>query len=250
MKIDLITRSQLEVINKRGLRYPLADAEKDYFLAIILKIIYNSFLGELLVFKGGTAIYHCYLEQFRFSKDLDFTALQPIDPIKINEIFEEHEFLKVKNLKKKKYGLDFSLQYQGMLLHPNSIDIDINKNQKVLLKINHHPYSNNYGINVQVTLMNIKEIVAEKIRTLNERPRARDLYDIYLIRDAYKICLREAVDLLKQKELSRPLSKKNIKENVKIALDSYKSDLENLSYRKFVPQENINNLIKELIAEI
>ena len=67
MNIDLITRSQLEAINKRGLRYPLADAEKDYFLAIILKIIYNSFLGELLVFKGGTVIYHCYLEQFRFS---------------------------------------------------------------------------------------------------------------------------------------------------------------------------------------
>jgi hypothetical protein len=40
MKIDLITRSQLEVLNKRSLRYPLADAEKDYFLAIILKIIY------------------------------------------------------------------------------------------------------------------------------------------------------------------------------------------------------------------
>jgi hypothetical protein len=40
MKIDLITRSQLEVLNKRSLRYPLADAEEDYFLAIILKIIY------------------------------------------------------------------------------------------------------------------------------------------------------------------------------------------------------------------
>ena len=37
MKIDLITRAQLEVINKRNLRYPLADAEKDYFLAVIPK---------------------------------------------------------------------------------------------------------------------------------------------------------------------------------------------------------------------
>lgn len=119
MKIDLITRSQLEVINKKELRYPLADAEKDYFLAVILKIIYNSFLGELLVFKGGTAIYHCYLDQFRFSKDLDFTALQPIEPSKIKETLEEYEFLKVKNLKEKKYGLDFSLQYRGMLPLPN-----------------------------------------------------------------------------------------------------------------------------------
>ncbi len=67
MKIDLITRAQIEVINKRNLRYPLADAEKDYFLAVILKIIYNSLLADSLVFKGGTAIHHCYLEQLRFS---------------------------------------------------------------------------------------------------------------------------------------------------------------------------------------
>ncbi len=33
MKIDLITRSQLEVLNKKGLRNPLADTEKDYILA-------------------------------------------------------------------------------------------------------------------------------------------------------------------------------------------------------------------------
>lgn len=31
MKIDLITRSQLEVLNKKGLKYPLADAEKELF---------------------------------------------------------------------------------------------------------------------------------------------------------------------------------------------------------------------------
>ncbi|UCC40275.1 MAG: nucleotidyl transferase AbiEii/AbiGii toxin family protein [Candidatus Aminicenantes bacterium] len=45
----------------------MADAEKDYFLAVILKMIYNSFLADSLVFKGGTAIHHCYLEQLRFS---------------------------------------------------------------------------------------------------------------------------------------------------------------------------------------
>lgn len=250
MKIDLITRSQLEVINKKGLKYPLADAEKDYFLAIILKIIYNSFLGDILVFKGGTAIYHCYLEQFRFSKDLDFAALQLIDFAEIKKIFEEYEFLKVKKLGEKKYGLDFSVQYQGMLLRPNSIDININKNQKVLSKTIHHPYHNNYSLNVIVKLMNIKEIVAEKIRTLNERPRPRDLYDLYLLIDNYKINLKEAIDLLKQNELFKPLTKENINENVRIALESYESDLENLYYRKKVLLEDIKDLAKGIIKEI
>jgi len=33
MKIDLLDRSRLEILNKRGPKYHLQDAEKDYFLA-------------------------------------------------------------------------------------------------------------------------------------------------------------------------------------------------------------------------
>ena len=51
MKIDLLTKAQLSVINKNDLRYPLAIAEKDYFLAVILQIIYNSTLKTKLIFK-------------------------------------------------------------------------------------------------------------------------------------------------------------------------------------------------------
>ena len=83
--------------------------------------------------------------------------------------------------------------------------------------------------------MNIKEIVAEKIRTLNERPRARDLYDIYLIRDAYKICLREAVDLLKQKELEKITEQfSQLKELLIEYFDS------NVEYYKFAGFEKLN----------
>ena len=52
MKIDLLDRPQLEVLNKRGPQYNLQDAEKDYFLAVILGIIYGSGLKDKLVFKG------------------------------------------------------------------------------------------------------------------------------------------------------------------------------------------------------
>lgn len=40
--IKLINKSQLEIINRNGLKYPLAIAEKDYFLAIVSKIIFES----------------------------------------------------------------------------------------------------------------------------------------------------------------------------------------------------------------
>lgn len=44
----MITRQQLEIINRKTLKYPLQIAEKDYFLALILQIIANSALKNIL----------------------------------------------------------------------------------------------------------------------------------------------------------------------------------------------------------
>jgi predicted nucleotidyltransferase component of viral defense system len=250
MKIDLITRAQLEAINKRNLRYPLADAEKDYFLAVILKIIYSSFLADSLVFKGGTAIHHCYLEQLRFSSDLDFTTIRTINLIKLKKIFDEHEFINIKNLNKRKYSLNFYLQYRGILQQPNSINININTNQKVLLKPKWSSYGNYYNVDVKVNLMNIKEIAAEKIRTLNERIRGRDFYDLYLIKSKFKLNLKEAIEILRRKELFRPFSKESLKENMHLALEAYDSEINNLYLKQFVSKENLNSMIREIIKEI
>lgn len=61
MNTPLITRQQLEIINRRTLRYPLQIAEKDYFLTVVMQIISSSKWKDKLVFKGGTALSHCYL---------------------------------------------------------------------------------------------------------------------------------------------------------------------------------------------
>ena len=57
MKIDLLDRPRLEVLNKRGPKYNLQDAEKDYFLAVILSVLYSSGLKDVLVFKGGERLF-------------------------------------------------------------------------------------------------------------------------------------------------------------------------------------------------
>ncbi len=81
-----LTRQQLELINRRTIQYPLQIAEKDYFLALAIQLVYNSPLGSELIFKGGTALHHCYLSQKRFSEDLDFTAIDP--DLSLDEIQE------------------------------------------------------------------------------------------------------------------------------------------------------------------
>jgi len=73
--LSLLNKSDLAIFNKRSFNYKLADAEKDYMLAIASKIIYESKLGDMIVFKGGTAIHHCYVPQSRLSEDLDFSSI-------------------------------------------------------------------------------------------------------------------------------------------------------------------------------
>jgi predicted nucleotidyltransferase component of viral defense system len=73
MMIELLNKEKLILLNK-NLKYPLAIAEKDYFLAIVSKIIFESKMKNKLIFKGGTALHHVYLPQLRFSEDLDFSS--------------------------------------------------------------------------------------------------------------------------------------------------------------------------------
>lgn len=54
--------------------------EKDYALSWILWALFRrTSLRESLVFKGGTCLRKCYIEDYRFSEDLDFTAVAELD---------------------------------------------------------------------------------------------------------------------------------------------------------------------------
>jgi predicted nucleotidyltransferase component of viral defense system len=72
--MELLNKAQLQIINRRSkLGYPLDAAEKDYFLALVLKILYGSPLQEKLIFKGGTALYHtCRWRNANLRHDVSF----------------------------------------------------------------------------------------------------------------------------------------------------------------------------------
>lgn len=109
--MNKLTRQQLELINRRTIRYPLQIAEKDYFLVLAIQLVNNSPLGNKLVFKGGTAIHHCYLQQKRFSEDLDFTSLdtnisaediisilESVGSFRVNKSYESNFTIKIERL--------------------------------------------------------------------------------------------------------------------------------------------------------
>lgn len=233
MRIDLLTRAQLSIINKNSLRYPLAIAEKDYFLAVVLQIIYSSKLKDALVFKGGTAIHHLYLDQLRFSEDLDFQTTGKITEGDLRDVFESYDFLEIL----KSYQSDFTLKierlkFTGPLGQPNSIKLDVDLTQELILPAENAEYKNVYGVPVTVSAMAAKEICAEKVRAVNERARYRDFYDLAMVMKANEFVPKEIIEILKKKELRKPLSKDSILDNLKIAEEAKDSGAESLYYRE------------------
>ncbi len=61
---------------KGGRRVPETVLERDYCLSWFLIGLSHSPLKDILLFKGGTCIKKCYIPDYRFSDDLDFTLAE------------------------------------------------------------------------------------------------------------------------------------------------------------------------------
>lgn len=244
----MLTRQQLEIINRKSLRYPLQIAEKDYFLALTLQVITGSMLGKTLVFKGGTAIHHCYLEQTRFSEDLDFSTNQkPVDLDEVRGIFTPTGYLQVKKDRLSEATVKIEkLQYTGPLLQPNSLKVEIDFLQNVVLPPRIMAYKNVWGLEFTVPVMDTREICAEKIRAMSDRARYRDFYDLYWLLDTYGINLTETVGLIRKKEIRRPITKLNIEKNWKIVLSQKATEMGQIYYSKPVGDADIEKMIRSL----
>jgi len=244
----MLTRQQLEIINRKTLRYPLHIAEKDYFLTLVLQIITVSPTGKTLIFKGGTALHHCYLEQYRFSEDLDFSSNQMPLPIEgVRKIFDNIEYLSIKKdyLSEATIKIE-KLQYAGPLIQPNSLKVEIDFLQNVLLPPQTLTYHNVWGVDFTVTVMDIKEICAEKIRAMSDRARYRDFYDIYLLLEKYQLDLDEIILCVRQKEIRRPITKTSIQTNWKVIATEKEQEMSQIYYSKQVEDNQIERLIQSL----
>ena len=235
-----LTRRQLELINRRTLRYPLQIAEKDYYLALAVQLIYDSPLRDRLIFKGGTALHHCYLSQKRFSEDLDFTSIDSYITLdEIASILEADGTFRVNKTYKSDYTIKIErLQYQGLLGQPGNIKFEVDHHQNVVLQGKKVKYKNAWKVNTRPIVMDPREICAEKIRAVSQRARYRDFYDLYFLIHKLRIDFDDALDLLRQKEIRTPVISTNIADNWSVAKEQKERDLgsiycsENISNRK------------------
>jgi predicted nucleotidyltransferase component of viral defense system len=163
-------------------------------------------LSNRLVFKGGTCLRKCYFDGYRFSEDLDFTAVAFVQPKLLRGWVEQ-----VGNWSAERDGPNFAIEpiqveinedeygkesfqvrvyYRGPLVwggSPRVIRMDVTRDEKVLLPPagRHllHAYSDAEALGAAtLNCYTLVEILSEKLRAIAGQRRfavSRDLYDIY-----------------------------------------------------------------------
>jgi len=166
--------------------------EKDYAISWFLKEVYeNRVLKEALLFKGGTALRKVYFpEMWRLSHDLDFTVLADL---KVEEIRSGLEQVfragsansgiafSLKTFHATKGGIIASIQFMGPLVRKNQLRIDITLSEKLVLGPEWRTVKTEYPDipEFEVKSYVIKEILIEKIRSIIQRGKSRDYYDVW-----------------------------------------------------------------------
>jgi predicted nucleotidyltransferase component of viral defense system len=198
----------IEYAHKHGV--PKTTVDKDWLIGHYLNAMYSlNAISKNFIFKGGTCLKKCYFENFRFSQDLDFTLLDRNFPIdkkfvnKVNTLAEKNSGAKL-HLSEINYqmaenidqGYEIKIKFWGADHKPNqkplspkrwqtSIKLDISFSEKLTLKSEMkniiHQYSDKKFISNKVNVYSLEEIIAEKIRSLIQRNRPRDIYDIWYL---------------------------------------------------------------------
>jgi predicted nucleotidyltransferase component of viral defense system len=251
MTLKLLTKEQLKLLNKKNLKYDLATAEKDYMLGVTIDIIYRSALKDRLVFKGGTAIHHCHLPQARFSEDLDFTADDKSITMKdVTDVLESFDFFEVKEKYETEKSIKINrLKYLGPLGQQNSLKIEIDRFQNVVLQPLELDYDNEWGVGIMARIMDVHEVFAEKIRASCERARYRDFYDLVLLYRRYKLSIRDAESLIRKKEIRHPVGRKYALEQFGKAVAEMEDEKQRVYYSAQINGDEIKEFINLLDFE-
>lgn len=189
---------------------PVETVDKDWVLGHVLSGIFrHETLRSALVFKGGTCLRKLYFPGYRFSEDLDFTALDALPEAVFRSAIRESmgpvyrdtgiHFGKASSrpseFKDELKGLRFRLPYwgsthiRGRRIPDDTrwprITIDVTLNEKVNLpiarKVIMHPYPDHAVVACEIPAYSLEEIVAEKLRCLFQRFRPRDYYDLWYL---------------------------------------------------------------------
>lgn len=202
-------------IEKKALEHEVSRStiDKDWVLGHFVDAMFSiDSCREALIFKGGTCLRKCYIPNYRFSEDLDFTSINP------NFQLDEGLLRQIMSLVQGRTGMQLHLEKLTNLRHNNmptgyaaivkfwgadhskdqippdpsrwttSIKIEIILYEKMLfeptLKTVYHDYSDELSPAIdEIACYDIREVLSEKLRALIQRSYTapRDYYDIWYL---------------------------------------------------------------------
>lgn len=212
-------RNRLQEARAR-LGIPWELLERDYLLSWVLAGIGRlDALRDTLIFKGGTALKKCYFGNYRFSEDLDFSAVGDVPtgetmeraigdacaaavrlldeyaPVEITceRYSERHPHPGGQEAFTIRARLPWQRTPQTRVIVETAVDEKILKSPLVL------PVLHEYGepLEAKIRVYALEEIVAEKLRAILQhvkklrergwsRSRARDYYDLWRVLGSYR----------------------------------------------------------------
>lgn len=208
--IKMISENKLRYLS--GLKgFNLIYLEKDYFLTLLLYFLKDV---EGICFKGGTALNKIFLNHTRLSEDLDFACRKPISNIKdqiVSILKNNKEIFPRYNFENETASFFRSkIFYKGFFSETNYVILDINRKASVILPCQKQTIPHFYDniSKFEISTLSIKELIAEKVRTLIERNQPRDYFDVYvMLRMGYKIDFMLAKKKLKEVNLEFEVKK-------------------------------------------
>lgn len=207
-------RTRLQEARKR-LGLPWDVLERDYLLSWMLAGISRvDALRDTLVFKGGTALRKCYFGDYRFSEDLDFTAIGTVptgaamesamqeacaQAVKLLDPYVPVDIVCERHVEREPHpsgqeAFDIRARFPWHRQPQANVMVEVAMDEKLLKPSLKRPVLHDYGepFEVNVMVYSLEEIVAEKLRALLQhlralerrgwvRSRARDYYDLWRI---------------------------------------------------------------------
>ena len=221
----------VEIADKLNIQKEVID--KDWVLGHFLNAMFSiPEISKNFIFKGGTCLKKVYFPDYRFSEDLDFTLCNKdfiIDTAFVKKIIKIAEktsgaLYHLKKIKLQTHndipqGYEVIILFWGAYHKPNQrvlpvnrwqtkIKLDISFSERVVLqplkKTIYHFYVDSDKINSIVTVYPLVEIIAEKLRSLMQRNRPRDIYDLYYLADIIlPESYRDILAVLKEKSVDK-----------------------------------------------
>ncbi len=208
------------LLEARGrLGIPWEVLERDYLLSwVLVGISQVPLLQDTLVFKGGTALRKCYFGDYRFSEDLDFSALDGVPQGEKMErlvreacetavrLLDEHAPVEISCERyterephpgrQEAFAIRARFPWQSRL--QTRVMIEVTVDEEIMRTPERRRVIHQYGepLDVDVQVYSLEEIVAEKLRALLQqaemferrgwsRSRARDYYDLWRVLGEY-----------------------------------------------------------------